>query len=629
MSTASRGQLHERFPGSCQSFLNDPKTREWLSAGSSPLLWLHGPSATGKSFSCSRLVDHIRTSPETKDDAVACVYFQQSHKQYNLADFNHALSSVLRQLVSQLPNTSNIPQQLAELTDIPYPGEDEYAQLLQQIAAEFGKAFIIFDGANSVTASALGDLMLAINPDSSRPAFRVLFTSRSAPPQDFVAPYQVLDIISRAEENDVKEYINQALREVSAKDLSTNHSDLLQELVQLFDGRQVSSNLDAISKVLILTRFLPVPVWPIEMPESQFLARVNQLVSTCKSASTSERIDAFCKESLNQFMGSPHEDMVMCILYHVVRASDAGYSFTMPMALEALNAWQIHDQDEKPFDEPEVLQGCRGLIFFGEDDKSMHMQSPLLGEYLSRETFKTSYDKRSVSASLRYLSSDTFASGACTSSAALKERLQKNRYLWYAAKMLGPTLAKAAPETLVQDFMQLSSRKGSIESYLQAAEAWPYETEASYEEHEQEEERFRCFTPGQSPLHLAAQLAAPDYLIDALVGHGEDLEARDKEGRTALHIAAEIEGDNSTMRALLGAGSKVSAADNQGNTPLSVAVVYGSLASVKLLLDKGADLSELDEETLEQCGQEKPEIATYLRGLGVEVPENDESDMED
>jgi ankyrin repeat protein len=118
-------------------------------------------------------------------------------------------------------------------------------------------------------------------------------------------------------------------------------------------------------------------------------------------------------------------------------------------------------------------------------------------------------------------------------------------------------------------------------------------------------------------------------LIDTLIAHGEALEAQDSDGRTALHLASEIEGENPTLQALLSSGSDVSAEDNLENTPLSVAAVNGGLESVKVLLSYGADLDELDEETLEQCVQEKLEIASYLRGLGLDVPVDVESGVED
>lgn len=327
-------------------------------------------------------------------------------------------------------------------------------------------------------------------------------------------------------------------------------------------------------------------------------------------------------------MASQWKEMILCILYHIVKAYEAGYTFTMPMALEALSVWEV-SHDDKTFNSSEVLQGCRGLINYIEDDESMRIASPLLGEHLKRVVFGIDYEKRAITAFMRYLSSDIFAQGACKSSASLKERFHKNRYLWFAARLLSPSLATANPDTFVDDFIRLSSRRGSIESYLQAAEAWPYESQASYDELEEDQQRWQCFTPGYGPLHLAAHVVAPKMLIDALVASGEDSEARDNDGRTALHLAAAVDMENSTLQALVDAGSDVLAEDEMGNTPLSNAVVNGTVESVKILLAHGADGTVLDEDILEQCGQEKPEIAEYLRELGLDVPVEVGSDMED
>ncbi|KAJ4110268.1 hypothetical protein NW768_012028 [Fusarium equiseti] len=597
-----------RIPGSGQWFLDDPKTKQWLQGNAASLLWLHGPSATGKTLLCSRLVEHIK---EYKDNAAACVEFAHNHKQYNKADFNHALTSVLRQLVSQLPSTSRVWEKLVALEDIPYPDDDEFHQLIHLVASEFSKAFLIFDNANSVTEEALRDLMLFLNPSDSESVFRVMFASRNGCAGTFSTRPEVLEIHSRASDEDLEMYILQTLRDISGNNLSAEHEELLQDMVQVFDGL-----------------FLPIPVWHIDRSMPELLAYLDQLSTSSRGASTPEKIDIFCKEVVNQITASEYNDVVFCILYHVIKASEAGYTFTRPMVLGALNLWQI-DPDERVFNPVEILLGCRGLIDLDEDDEVLSITSPLFGEYLKRVVFGIDYEKQSISDFMRYLSSGAFVSGACTSSASLKERLNKNRYLWYASKMLGPSLQTTIPNTFVDDFIRFSSQRGSIDSYLQAAEAWPYESTASYEELEEDQERWNCFTHGYSPLHLAAHLVSPKMLIDALVARGEDLEARDSDGRTALHLAAGIDMENSTLQALVDAGSDILAEDTVGNTPLCNAVANGSVESVKTLLANGADASTLDEDILEQCGQEKPEIAAYLRELGIDVPVEDDSDMGD
>ena len=99
-------------------------------------------------------------------------------------------------------------------------------------------------------------------------------------------------------------------------------------------------------------------------------------------------------------MTSQWKDMNLCILYHIVKACEAGYTFTMPMALEALSVWEV-SHDDKNFNSSEVLLGCRGLIYYTEDDESMHITSPLLGEYLKRVVFGIDYAKRAISAFMR------------------------------------------------------------------------------------------------------------------------------------------------------------------------------------------------------------------------------------
>ncbi|KAJ4270876.1 hypothetical protein NW764_013757 [Fusarium oxysporum] len=204
--------------------------------------------------------------------AVTCVYFQERHKQYDVADFNHAFASVLRQLVSQLPQTSDTLRklELAEYDKIPRLWGDEFTRLLHRITGELDKVLIILDGvAADVTTKALTDLILAINPDGgSDQIIQVLFTSQDPPPIDFSTLHQIVKTQICASDADVKKYIIRALQSITSKDLSSSHSEFVKGLVRTFDGR-----------------LLPVPTWPSEMPMPELLAAIDQITSACKDVS--------------------------------------------------------------------------------------------------------------------------------------------------------------------------------------------------------------------------------------------------------------------------------------------------------------------------------------------------------
>ena len=109
---------------------------------------------------------------------------------------------------------------------------------------------------------------------------------------------------------------------------------------------------------------------------------------------------------------------------------------------------------------------------------------------------------------------------------------------------------------------------------------------------------------GRTLLHAAAATlhAANSNL---LLEHGQDPNALDSLGRTPLHlVAAQSQGDV-LARLLLSRGAGVDIRDEQGLTPL----LSAAPASVKLLADKGADLSAQDKQ-----GNSALHWAVYRKG---------------
>jgi hypothetical protein len=336
---------------------------------------------------------------------------------------------------------------------------------------------------------------------------------------------------------------------------------------------------------------------------------------------------AFCRALVNKIQASKYPEMTLCSLYYLVYGEENGYTFTPSMLWEALIAWGIRDDDNIVFTLTQISNTCTRFAFIDSQTKVMKFRSPLLLDYLRNEVFDDKYHSRHIRATFLYLTRGDHE-GACRSSQELKERLKAHPFLCYAARTLAPSLAALQSLPYDTDFLKMTTSHRSVDSYLQAAEAWPYIDEESYDEFEAEEERWRSYTRRYTPLHLAAHFGARETLIQSLVDRGDNIEAQAANGQTALHIAAEIGDSSHTVKRLLECEANVAAVDEDGLTPLAHAIVYGCLESVRLLISHGADINALEEEDLLECSREKPGIAEFLVGLGVEMPE-EESEPEE
>jgi hypothetical protein len=372
---------------------------------------------------------------------------------------------------------------------------------------------------------------------------------------------------------------------------------------------------------LIDIRFLPLlPKWFSYIP-----ARPNKALFDLVKSGDIFIERAFCQALVNDIQSSQRSHPILCLLYHIVKCDEMGYFFTVPMGREALDSWGIRNQDGTQFTTDDIMRFCQGLVFLDKKNHAMVLRSPLFMDHLRNAVFGNEYHARQATASIRYLSKLDFVSGACKSSQELKQRFRAHPYLWFAAKA---NHLKFLPPCFESDFFTFAASPGSLESYLQARDAWPYLDDETYEECEKDTERWSCYTCGPTALYFAVTLGN-ESILRRCIDKGADLEARDGDLNTALHIAAFDEDDSHMVKALLQAGSNVAVVNEEGLTPLAIAVVHGNLDSVKLLIEFGADINRVDEEDLRQCVEERPAIARYLVGLGVEMPAGDEDDDED
>jgi ankyrin repeat protein len=97
---------------------------------------------------------------------------------------------------------------------------------------------------------------------------------------------------------------------------------------------------------------------------------------------------------------------------------------------------------------------------------------------------------------------------------------------------------------------------------------------------------------GATPLMWA--ITDPEK-VRVLLTAGADIRAKSKMGRTPLYLAAANDGSSATVKLLLDRGANPTERDSRQSTPLLAATAANDTASIKLLLEHGADANDADD----------------------------------
>lgn len=126
---------------------------------------------------------------------------------------------------------------------------------------------------------------------------------------------------------------------------------------------------------------------------------------------------------------------------------------------------------------------------------------------------------------------------------------------------------------------------------------------------------------GYTPLVLAVFAADHNKMIQLLIEHGADVNARGITGTTPLFWAV-LRGQKDDVKLLLDHGADPNLTNAFGDTPLICAVQLGYLSLIPPLVDKGANVNAQNQSQMTALGyaMQKPEddsIVGYLKKHGA------------
>lgn len=114
----------------------------------------------------------------------------------------------------------------------------------------------------------------------------------------------------------------------------------------------------------------------------------------------------------------------------------------------------------------------------------------------------------------------------------------------------------------------------------------------------------------ETPLHYAAEQGNFE-IVNLLLENGAKVNLQAAQGKTALHCAA-VKGNADSVKSLIAAGANMEARNFENKTPLQSALQHGCIRQAAILIDRGADVSNLREELLSKKGKEGKTVLSYL-----------------
>jgi len=571
--------------GSGKWLLESAEFKSWLET-KNQTLFCPGIPGAGKTILTSIVAEELSALfQDESSNVVAYIYCNFKRKDEQTLD--HLLASVLKQLAQARPS---LPQSVRSLYDRyrskkARPSIDDISTVLQSVAAEYSRIFILVDALDEcrVNDSCRAKLLSQLSQLQTKCGANLFATSRFIP--DITERFeQALWLEIRASKQDVERYVKGHIDELPRfvrRDPSLQQ-EISSEIVEAIDGMYVAS-YNLLEDPSNYTRFLLAQLHLNSLKGKRAPTAIREALK--KLPTGTDSYDLAYSDAMVRIEGQLPDEKALAkeALSWITCAKRPLTTTELQYALAIKVGQTEFDEGNKP-DIEDIVSVCAGLVTVDEERGIIRLVHYTTQEYFARtqkDWFPTvEIDITEICAT--YLSFAVFGSGFCHTDYAFEERLQLNPLYDYAAHFWGHHTSQIrSPHSIVVEFLH---HEMNVEAATQAMLARKlYAGQSGYSQE----------VPRQiTGLHLSAHFGITE--VAAAILDRIDLNSKDTEGRTPLSWAAE-NGHEGVAKLLLDTGKvKADWKDEYGRTPLSWAAENGHEAVAKLLLDTNRGKVKVD-----------------------------------
>jgi len=521
--------LKQRQAGTGQWLLNSTQFKNWLEI-KNQTLFCPGIPGAGKTILTSIVVEELSTRIQG-DCSIAIAYIYCNFKRQDEQSSEHLLAALLKQLAQGRHHLSESVKALYERckAEKAQPSVDDISTVLQSVAAEYSRVFILIDALDEcqVNNGCLANLLSHISVLQSECSVNFFATSRFIP--DITDRFERdVRLEIRANKQDVQRYVEGHIHELLR--FVQRDPDLQQEIsseiVKAIDGMYVVSC--SFETPANLTRFLLAQLHLQSLRGKRAPTAVRDTLK--KLPTGSEAYDRTYSDAMERIERQlpDQAELAKEVISWITCAKRQLTTLELQHAL-AIKAYHTEfDEGNKP-DIDDIISVCAGLVMVDKESGIIRLIHETTREYFERtqkEWFPTAEFDITASC-VTYLLFSVFGKGSCSTDSRFEERMLLNPLYDYTTHYWGQHARQASSlHPKVLEFLQCKTKVEAAVQAMLARKRYSYHSKYSQE------------VPGQmTGLHLAAYFGITESVTKIL--QSVSVNSKDTEDRTPLSYAAE------------------------------------------------------------------------------------------